>query len=141
MQILENLRTLLSARRTDAETIISTAVQSAADEKPFDLDTLLAALTTKEQSLADFERLVEIELDRRAAVAMLADADELRPEVEAAEKLAGKARLHLAKCEAALKEAREKYEAAYGEYRVLSHRESALRSRAEQKLSILTPAN
>ncbi|MDP1796341.1 MAG: hypothetical protein Q8K78_02620, partial [Planctomycetaceae bacterium] len=82
--------------------------------------------------------LVEIELDRRAAVAMLCDADELRPEVEAAGKLADKARSQLAKAEAALKEAREKYEAAYGEHRVLSRRESALRSRASQKLSIIT---
>ncbi len=138
MQVLESLRTLLSARRTDAESIISTAVQAAADGTTFDVDGLLAALTTKEQSLADFEKRVEIELDRRAAAQMLTDADELRPEVEAAGKLADKARLQLAKAEVASKEAREKYEAAYGEYRVLSHRESALRLRAEQKLSILT---
>lgn len=141
MQVLESLRTLLSSRRTDAESIINAAVQAAADGDTFDAERLINALTTKGQTLTDFERLAEIELDRRGAVQMLADADELRPEVEAAEKLAAKARSQLAKAEAGLKEARDKYEAAYGEHRVLARRESALRLRAEQKLSILTPAN
>ncbi|MDP1798190.1 MAG: hypothetical protein Q8K78_11935 [Planctomycetaceae bacterium] len=138
MQVLESLRTLLSARRTDAESIITTAVQTAADGGAFDVDVLLAALTTKGQSLSDFERLVEIELDRRAAVAMLCDADELRPEVEAAEKHLNKSRLALTKAEAAFKAARQTFEDAYGEQRRLLQHESSLRFRAEQKLSILT---
>ena len=141
MTVIEGLRTMLSARRTDAESIITTAVQAAADGETFDVEQLLAALTTKAQTLADFESLVETELSRRAAVAQLAEADELRTEVDAARKLADKARQRVVKAEAAVKEARLEYETVFSEYRGLSRTEDALRFRANQRLETITPAN
>lgn len=138
MPVLESWRTLLSSRRTDAESIITTAVQAAADGTTFDVDGLLAALVTKGSALADFEKLVEIELGQRAAVAMIADADALQPEIEAATSRVDKSRLALTKAEAAHREAREKFEAAFTEQRNLTRHDSDLRFRANQRLSSLT---